>query len=194
MWGRRTPARLPGCPQGSPSTHSARTGRLQLPEGRHRSPRGTGERRFRFPSAKRYTCKLNSSLRSRKAATLPTPGQNCEREGQTNARPVAHHRAAPFLLPPRDQAPPPAPSPRLASSVSRSGISMDPRDMMATPLSAEPRARNGRRARTSPHKHRLTRTCSGKGTGGGGGTAPPLRRNEPIAATHEPRGPAGARA
>lgn len=87
--------------------------------------------------------------------------------------------------------------PRLASSVSRRGISIDPRDMIAMTTARAPPAAEFLRAaglhrapaatRALPLTHRVTRTCSG-------GLAPPPRREEPIAAKREPRGPPRARA
>lgn len=86
---------------------------------------------------------------------------------------------------------------RLASSVSRRGISIDPRDMIAmttarTPPAAEFLRTAGLHRATAttaalPLVHRVTRTCSGS-------PAPPPRREEPIAAKREPRGPPRARA
>lgn len=100
--------------------------------------------------------------------TPPRARDRTTRGGDKRPRHGTHHTARPSLPSPRDQAAPPPPSPRLASSVSRRGISIDPRDMMATPLSSEPPSREHATAplaRTSPHKHRLTRTCSGQGRG-----------------------------
>lgn len=87
--------------------------------------------------------------------------------------------------------------PRLASSVSRRGISIDPRDMIAMTTARTPPAAEFLRAaglhrapaatRALPLTHRVTRTCSV-------GLAPPPRREEPIAAKCEPRGPPRARA
>ncbi|KAM6359749.1 uncharacterized protein FN964_005280 isoform 1-T4 [Alca torda] len=75
--------------------------------------------------------------------TSPRARDKTTTGGDKHPRPGTHHTAHTLPSPSRDQAAAPPPSPRLASSVSRRGISIDPRDMMATPLSAEPPARNG---------------------------------------------------
>lgn len=185
MWYRRTPETLPACyqrlsfigkPLGKDSEVMASRGLTPFTEGHRLRQVGVF-----FPQSDTPVTPKNSFL-SGKEPTLPLePGTKLRQEA-TNARAPARitQRTPSFPLPgsrPRRR----LPAPRLASSVSRRGISIDPRDMMATPLSAEPPPRNGPSCAHFPSQTPTDPDVLGP-RAGGGGLAPPPRRNQPIPA------------